>query len=411
MFHTLGLLGRTALQQRLARERRGLAAAAPGLVPAEAWFAEPAAPHSPTQAASATEKGLRIAWQGSQAALHSLALVNRELCTELIRRGHELTLLPPSTPDPPGTAWPLPATLSERVGRPLSGPADVHVRLQWPPDFTPPAEGHWVMMQPWEFGSLPRAWLGPMSQLVDEVWVPTGFVRDGFVNSGVPADRVHVVPCGVGPAFFGEAGPYPLKTAKRFKFLFVGGTIDRKGIDILLKAYQQTFSGRDDVCLVIKDMGVGTFYRGQTMEERIAYLANVPDAPAVEYLSQQLTTEEMVGLYRACDCLVAPYRGEGFGLPIAEAMAAGLPVLRSRKHIALAEYPAAHGWLERAITQYPHEIWPRVLYSRVLMQDGSDRATVERALRDVLTVDPNHAEARRNLEMLLNGNGEHKNGA
>ena len=35
----------------------------------------------------------------------------------------------------------------------------------------------------------------------------------------------------------------------------------------------------------------------------------------------------MAALYAACDCLVHPYRGEGFGLPIAEAMACGLPVI------------------------------------------------------------------------------------
>jgi len=35
----------------------------------------------------------------------------------------------------------------------------------------------------------------------------------------------------------------------------------------------------------------------------------------------------MAGLYNACDCLVHPYRGEGFGLPIAEATACGIPVI------------------------------------------------------------------------------------
>ena len=29
---------------------------------------------------------------------------------------------------------------------------------------------------------------------------------------------------------------------------------------------------------------------------------------------------QMAGLYRACDCAVQPYRGEGFCLPVAEAM-------------------------------------------------------------------------------------------
>ena len=35
----------------------------------------------------------------------------------------------------------------------------------------------------------------------------------------------------------------------------------------------------------------------------------------------------MAGLYAACDCLAHPYRGEGFALPVVEAMACGLPAI------------------------------------------------------------------------------------
>src|SRR5258708_37836283 len=87
----------------------------------------------------------------------------------------------------------------------------------------------------------------------------------------------------------------------------------------------------------------------------------------------------------------------------------GLPamMLHGRKHLAFGEYPAARGWLERAIAQHPREIWPRVVYSRVLLQDGSDQAAVVRALRDVLAMEPNHAEARESLEVLLKDEGNH----
>ena len=100
---------------------------------------------------------------------------------------------------------------------------------------------------------------------VDELWVPSSFVRQGFLQSGVPAERVHVVPLGVDHELFRPGvEPLPLPTGKRFRFLFVGGTIHRKGIDVLLEAYARAFTSADDVCLVVKDMGVGTFYRGQT---------------------------------------------------------------------------------------------------------------------------------------------------
>jgi hypothetical protein len=43
-----------------------------------------------------------------------------------------------------------------------------------------------------------------------------------------------------------------------------------------------------------------------------------------------LTEGQLASLYTACQCFVAPYRGEGFGMPILEAMACGLPAIVPR---------------------------------------------------------------------------------
>ena len=273
---------------------------------------------------------LRGIWEGTQFVHHSLSIVNTSLASELtVRDDVELSLVPyePATYGPDTDPERL-APVAARLNAPLLGPPEFHVRHKWPPDFAAPPSGHWIVIQPWEFGRIPTAWVEPIQTKVDEVWVYSEYVRRCYLDSGVDADRVYVVPLGVDVARFKpDAKPIELSTEKSFKFLFVGGTIYRKGIDILLETYRRTFTADDDVCLVIKGMGDDTFYKGQTAGDLIKEIQAEESAPEVVYLTDILGDDEIAGLYTACDCLVHPYRGEGFGMPVAEAMACGLPVV------------------------------------------------------------------------------------
>jgi glycosyltransferase involved in cell wall biosynthesis len=267
-----------------------------------------------------------IIWEGDQFANNSLAQVNRELTNQLILRKNNISLLTDKNDEwQPAEEDHFFVNLNMYN---ILKTADIHIRHKFPPDFSEPSSGKWVMIQPWEFGSLPKKWVQEFSTKVDEMWVPTNYVKECYVDSGIPTDRVYVVPNGFNPNDFNKnANPYRLKTKKKFKFLFVGGTIYRKGIDLLLKAYSELFAQSDDVCLVIKDMGGSSFYKKQNFREDIYQLMNKHNSPEIEYIDSFLSTEEMSGLYKACDTLVHPYRGEGFGMPIIESMACGLPVI------------------------------------------------------------------------------------
>lgn len=269
---------------------------------------------------------VRATLEGPVFRTFGMAHVNRDLARGLLATERvELELV---ADEPEGEPQPWLAALADRAARRSARPPEVWIRHGWPPDFSPPPAGRLVVVQPWEWGSLPVEWLEPLDRVVDEVWVPSRHVRDGFVSSGVDRGRVHVVPNGVDPIRFNRrALPLRLGTRKRFRFLFVGGTLWRKGADLLLRAYLDAFDAGDDVCLVVKDLGAQSFYRGQTLQRRFRDLAGARGVPEIVYIGHELPPAAMPSLYAACDVLVHPYRAEGFALPVAEAMACGTPAI------------------------------------------------------------------------------------
>jgi hypothetical protein len=76
-----------------------------------------------------------------------------------------------------------------------------------------------------------------------------------------------------------------------------------------------------------------------------------------------------------------------------------------RAALAGRDFAEARRRAEAAAAAFPDAVGPRLALSRAMLQEGRDWATAERALREVLALDPGHAEARRNLEVLLRQQG------
>ena len=302
-----------------------------------------------------------VAWNGAFFVQHSLALVNRELALGLLDTPEfagqfDLRIDHYEAPLPDLQAEARFAPLASRMSASTVAPA-LTVRHRWPPEFSHPESGKLVLIQPWEFGSLPRHWVSAIERGVDEIWVPSQFVRDTYITSGVPGEKVVVVPNGVntnvfqpgqGTGTISSLIPHP---SSLYKFLFVGGTIARKGIDVLLDAYDRAFTAQDDVVLIIKDFGANSFYANQGAGALIQALQAKPNGARIIYLNEDMSETELAGLYAACDCLVHPYRGEGYGLPIAEAMACGKPTIVTDFGAALDFANAANSYLIPADVQ------------------------------------------------------------
>jgi glycosyltransferase involved in cell wall biosynthesis len=250
-----------------------------------------------------------IAWVGDTNPLTAFALANAQLRAGLTPRGFDVRLVTT-------TAQFLPVR------------ADVTIHHDYAQEFravTPPPHGHWIAIRTWDFGKYPPAWVEKIRAECDQLWVYSRWVRQQALASGLDAARVRVMPLGIDPKIFHpDGGAFTLPTAKTWRFLFVGGPILRKGLDILLQAYRAAFTRADDVCLVVKDNPRDVFYRGARLPELETFAADA-DAPEIVYVDAALSAHEMAALYRACNVGVFPYRAEGFALPILEAMACGTP--------------------------------------------------------------------------------------
>ena len=82
-----------------------------------------------------------------------------------------------------------------------------------------------------------RQWPGVVDPLrvADAVVVPSRFIIGAVEEAGVPGDRIHVIPSGVETSFF---TPTPLPEGVP-EALFVGRFVEKKGLDVLLKAWEE----------------------------------------------------------------------------------------------------------------------------------------------------------------------------
>lgn len=173
-----------------------------------------------------------------------------------------------------------------------------------------------------EVTGIPREWVR-QANLMDEVWVPSKFNKMTFQDSGVNVP-IHVIPLGIDPAYFSPAiRSNKLKETYTFLSNFEWG--ERKAPEILLKAFSDEFSVSEPVALVCK---VNNFDGGVNIHSQIENLGLRSGGGRIVIAENAILKNYDLGaLYASADCFVLPARGEGWGMPILEAMACGLPVI------------------------------------------------------------------------------------
>lgn len=119
-----------------------------------------------------------------------------------------------------------------------------------------------------------------------------------------------------------DAEPYKF-SSDSYRFLCVGNLGDsRKNTKLLVKAFVKTFTGKDNVCLVLKSLP------GHKDSDPSAFvdfeLKGNDNPPKIIVIHSEVDPSS---LYKSCDCLVQPSRSEGFCAPIYEALHFGMPII------------------------------------------------------------------------------------
>ncbi|MFK7739105.1 MAG: glycosyltransferase [Planctomycetota bacterium] len=209
------------------------------------------------------------------------------------------------------------------------GKVDLWLSSGWPVRAARPNCRHWSLRVDWEYGALPIELTPHVSEDADSVVVHSESVYRVITAAGRPMSSVHVVPHGVDEEMHDAAQPDAEVVAFKGDLpavLFCGGLVWRKGFDAYIAAALHAWRQGRKFVLVVKDVGGQRHYGTSQLGALVKRLQSTPGAPPVLHIDRDVSRAELASIYTACDVLLHPFRGEGFGLPALEARACGLPI-------------------------------------------------------------------------------------
>lgn len=276
---------------------------------------------------------MKIEFVGKFYDNHSLSIVNRNIVLEMVRKGQDVKIVPLDAYDPDYSINKedikvlKQAEMLERAEAP-----DIQVRHSYPPIWNWPIsdETKIVYIQPWEYPKAPFEWQYKFETFADAVIVPSNYVMDVFSKGGLNPAEGFVVPNGYNDALFnlekGDSVEHLNIDSSKFNFVYVGNSQWRKGLDILLNVWANCFKKYDNAKLIVKD-NPRVYGRSNLLQEIINMQYKTGCAEVI-YIDDELSDKEMSDIFKASNVLVHPYRAEGFGMHVQEAVACGcIPII------------------------------------------------------------------------------------
>jgi glycosyltransferase involved in cell wall biosynthesis len=173
--------------------------------------------------------------------------------------------------------------------------------------------GYWA----WELPDPPPDWIGCDGSL-NEIWTPSRFSRDSLMRA--MRRPIEVVPHVLPPA--ARRRPVPGAPFTVLAMADSRSSLSRKNPEGAVRAFHSAFGADPGARLLLK-LGASD----SDLAALNARLGGALDAPNVEVIREFLSDDALAALYGRADVLLSLHRAEGFGLPMLEALARGIPTV------------------------------------------------------------------------------------
>lgn len=206
-----------------------------------------------------------------------------------------------------------------------------------------------------------------------QVWVPCDANKQALVKSGVDEGKVHVVPHPMPLERIAElraakasVGRRPVTDPNRpYIFYSIGKWEPRKNHPLLIESFLSEFKPADSAVLMLKTSSFGEWDNfPKTPTDAIRDALSKPDVVANGWNGENirnkvivntslLSEPEMLRLHGTGDCYITATHGEGWDMPLYDAMVAGSAIVTT-DHGGAQEYLANDDFrLDRSIAVIP----------------------------------------------------------
>jgi len=278
---------------------------------------------------------IKIDIEGQVYSYFSASVVNRNLACALDDLGVNITLKSVNLAE--NKSYKLGDKTDEIVLRHPTN--EVQVRHQFPINFKDWMGKTKVLYLPVET-SVPDEWLDGVEDC-DYIWVYSTHSKELIQKAGI-TKPVDIVRCGYDKNLFNESvipidlmnvvDSYTKQTVSMndntFVFMFIGHAQERKNYKTILKSYLTEFTSQDDVLFVTKSYDGGEVHKVilEITDYVVSVLGKPKDLlPKHLYIYEDTDPNVLPSYYKAANVLVQCSRAEGFGKPIIEAQALGIP--------------------------------------------------------------------------------------